>query len=56
MSDTANRGRVLTAALQWKGDQWRVDASLRVFGGPAGALYAQLPLRRVALLALTRSF
>ena len=52
----ADRGRVLTAALQWKGDQWRVDASLRVFGGPAGALYAQLPLRRVALLALTRSF
>jgi hypothetical protein len=52
----ADRGRVLTAALQWKGDRWRVDASLRAYGGPAASLYAQLPLRRTALLALTRSF
>ncbi|MFT3817421.1 MAG: hypothetical protein QM750_07330 [Rubrivivax sp.] len=52
----ADRGRVLTAALQWKGDRWRVDASLRAYGGPAASLSAQLPLRRTALLAVTRSF
>ena len=52
----ADRGRVLTAALQWKGDHWRVDASWRAYGGPAASLFAQLPLRRQALLALTRSF
>jgi hypothetical protein len=30
----ADRGHVLTAAVQWKGDRWRLDASWRAFGGP----------------------
>jgi hypothetical protein len=52
----ADRGHVLTAAVQWKGDRWRLDASWRAFGGPAVALYSQLPTRRSALLAATRGF
>lgn len=52
----ADRGRIVSASAQWKGAQWRIDAALRVYGGPDGALLAQLPLRRSALLALTRPF
>lgn len=52
----ADRGRVTTAALQWKTGAWRLDASLRLYSGPADALYAQLPLRRSVILAATRGF
>ncbi|MEK8050795.1 hypothetical protein AACH10_11155 [Ideonella sp. DXS22W] len=52
----ADGGRIVTAAVQWQGDHWRVNASWRVYGGPQGALLAQLPTRRSALLAATRSF
>ena len=52
----ADRGHVFTAAVQWKGERWRLDASWRVFGGPAAALYSQLPSRRSALLAATWAF
>lgn len=52
----ADRGRILSAALQWKGERWRVDASLRQYGGPIHAVAAQLPLRRSALLAATLVF
>lgn len=53
---SADRGRIVTAALQWQGERWRIDASWRHFGGPAQALYAQLPLRRSVLLAATLAF
>lgn len=52
----ADRGQVVSAALQWRGDRWRVDASLRLFGGPADAVLAQLPLRRSLVLAATLGF
>ena len=51
-----DRGRMLSAAVQWKGDRWRLDASLRHHGGPADAVIAQLPVRRSALLAATLAF
>ena len=47
----ADRGRILTAQAQWQGDRWRLQASWREYGGPAGAVFAQLPQRRVWLLA-----
>jgi len=47
----ADRGRVVTAALQWQGDRLRIDAAWRHFGGPAGSLLAQLPVRGTVLLA-----
>ncbi len=49
----ADRGRIVTAALQWQGDRWRFDAALRYNAGPADAVVAQLPTRRTGLLALT---
>lgn len=52
----ADRGHVVSAALQWRGDRWRLDASLRIFGGPDGAVLAQLPLRRSAVLAASIAF
>jgi hypothetical protein len=52
----ADRGRIVSAALQWKGDRWRLDASLRLYGGPADAVFSQLPLRRSLVLAATFGF
>lgn len=49
-------GRVVGAGLKWQGDQWRVEAVWRVFGGPASAALRQTPLRQTGALALTRSF
>lgn len=52
----ADRGHVLTAGVQWQGDRWRLNASWRVYGGPAASLYAQLPIRRSGLLLATWAF
>ena len=52
-------GSIVTAALAWAGDRGRFDAGLRVFGGfggPANAVAAQLPQRRLAYAAATWSF
>lgn len=47
----ADQGRMLTAAVQWQGQRWRLNASWRQWGGPADAVLAQLPSRRSLLLA-----
>ena len=47
----ADQGHSLTAALQWQGERLRLNASLRVYGGPANALLRQLPQQRVGVLA-----
>ena len=52
----ADRGRVVTAALGWQGDRVRIDAGLRVYGGPSDSLLAQLPTRRIGFVAGTWSF
>ena len=52
----ADGGRVLTAALLWKGDRVQWQGGARVYGGPAGALLAQLPTRRQATLTGTLAF
>ena len=52
----ADGGRVLTAALGWQGDRIRVDAGVRVNGGPADSVAAQLPVKRTAYLAGTWAF
>ncbi|MEO8808242.1 MAG: hypothetical protein ABI433_19340 [Burkholderiaceae bacterium] len=52
----ADAGRTLTASLGWQGDRVRMDAGLRVYGGPGDAVLAQLPARRVAYVAGTWSF
>jgi hypothetical protein len=52
----ADRGRIMTGSVGWQGDRVRVDAGLRVYGGPSGALLAQLPARRIGLVAVTWSF
>ena len=52
----ADSGRVVTAAVQWQGDRVRLNASWRSYGGPAGALAAQLPWRQSAVVAATIAF
>ncbi len=52
----ADRGRVVTASLGWQGDRVRVDAGVRVYGGPSDALLTQLPARRIGYVAGTWSF
>lgn len=53
LATPADRGRVVTASLQWRGQRLTLDAGLRRYGGPADALLAQVPLRRSVLLAAT---
>ncbi|ODU11148.1 MAG: hypothetical protein ABS84_00535 [Rubrivivax sp. SCN 71-131] len=52
----ADRGRALTASLQWQGERWRVNAAWRRHGGPGEALLRQLPARRQAALWATWAF
>ena len=52
----SDRGHVLTAAAQWQGERLRLNAAWRVYGGPADALFAQLPQRSVGLLAAVWPF
>ena len=52
----ADAGRTVTASLGWQGDRVRVDARLRLYGGPSDAVFAQLPARRIAYVAGTWSF
>jgi hypothetical protein len=52
----ADRGRVVTAAVQWQGDRVRWNASWRTYGGPSTALASQLPLRHSALLAASIAY
>ena len=52
----ADRGRVVTGSLGWQGDRVRLDAGLRWYGGPADAVLAQLPTRRIVYAAATWSF
>jgi hypothetical protein len=52
----ADRGRIVSLSLQWKGPQLRLDGSLRLYGGPADAVFAQLPLRRSLVLAASIAF
>lgn len=52
----SDRGRVVTAAAQWQGERLRFDAAWRSYGGPADALFSQLPLREVGLLAVSWPF
>ena len=52
----ADAGRTVTASLGWQSDRVRVDARLRLYGGPRDAVFAQLPARRIAYVAGTWSF
>ncbi len=52
----ADGGRMLTAALLWKGDQVQIQGGLRANGGPRDAVLAQLPTQRQAYLMGTWSF
>jgi hypothetical protein len=52
----ADAGRVVTASVGWQGDRLRVDGGLRLYGGPASAVLAQLPTRRIGYIAGTWTF
>lgn len=52
----ADRGRMLTAALLWKGDRVQVQGALRMLGGPSTAVLARLPQRTQAIAAVSWAF
>ena len=52
----SDSGRIVTAAVQWQGEWLRLNAAWRIYGGPADALFSQLPLRQVGLLAASWPF
>ena len=52
----ADRGRSVTASLQWQGDRVRLNAALRWYGGPASSVMARLPDRRVGVVAAAWTF
>lgn len=52
----ADRGHIVTASMQWKGDRATWTAAWRWYGGPDRALTAQLPSRAAGVLALSLSF
>jgi hypothetical protein len=52
----ADRGRIVTLGVQWQGDRLRLNAVWRRYGGPADSLFAQLPQRRVGVLAAAWAF
>jgi len=52
----ADAGRIVTASLGWQGDRVRIDAGARVYDGPARAVLAQVPTRRIVYVAGTWTF
>ena len=52
----ADGGRLLSAALLWKGDRMQAQGGVRTTGGPRNAVLMQLPTRRQAYLAGTWTF
>lgn len=52
----ADRGRAVTASLQWQGDRVQLQAALRQQGGPRRSAQAQLPSRRSAAVMASWAF
>lgn len=52
----ADHGRHDTAAVQWQGDRWRLNAAWRQAAGPTDALARQLPSRRTLALSAACAF
>lgn len=56
LSQPADRGQAIGASVQWRGNRWRLEASVRQFGGPRSARLAQSPTRRNFVLAASVGF
>jgi len=52
----ADGGHIVTLGVQWQGDRLRLNAVWRLYGGPADSVFAQLPQRRVGVLAAAWAF
>lgn len=52
----ADKGRALTASVQWQGDRLRLQGALRQFSGPADSVLRQLPSRLSAAVMASWSF
>lgn len=52
----ADGGRMITAALLWKGDRVQVQGGVRVNAGPAASVLRQLPTQRQTFLVGTWAF
>jgi hypothetical protein len=51
-----DNGMVSTASLGWQGDQLRVDAGIRLYGGAVDSVLASLPVRKLAYLSMKWAF
>lgn len=52
----ADGGRIVTAALLWKGDRVQLQGGWRGYGGPDNAVLSQLPTRSIGYVAATWTF
>lgn len=51
-----DRGYVMTAGLTWQGDRVRVDFGTRLFGGAAGSVLRQVPIKSITYAGLIVPF
>ena len=51
-----DKGRATSASLEWQGDRWHLEAGVRIYGGPANTIFAQLPQNRIVYSAATWAF
>ncbi len=51
-----DQGYVTTASLQWGGDHIKLEAGLRIHGGPERAIVRQLPVQRQGYVVATWAF
>ncbi len=52
----ADRGFITTASVLWTGEHIKLEAGLRVHGGPEGAMARQLPVQRQGYVVATWAF
>lgn len=52
----ADQGHVVSASVLWQGDRMQVQGGVRSYGGPDGAVMAQLPTRQTAYVQGTWAF
>jgi hypothetical protein len=56
LTTPADGGWVTTASIAYTGNQYRIDAGLRFYGGPDSAAYRLLPERRIGYLEWRQAF
>ncbi|MFZ6864212.1 hypothetical protein ACO0K7_16405 [Undibacterium sp. Ji67W] len=51
-----DKGHATSASIDWQGDRWHIDAGVRIYGGPASAVFAQIPQNKIFYTSATWAF